>query len=231
MFFIIREVFRNQEYQKRLTYLSMAQEYSASLDASYQELRKFKHDYHNVLLALSGYIKAKDLQGIENYFCTSLFPLYQNIRIFSEYLSLDFLKIPEIKGLCLSKAYAARSMGITIKFSVSAEISKLQMEPVDFIRVAGIYFDNAIEAAAESEEKLMECTFGADETGINFLLMNSFSNNGLTLDSLSGSGYTTKGPGHGNGLQIVKNILKNYPQVTHHTYIKNHYVVQELLHL
>lgn len=231
LFFIIREVVRNQEYKKRLAYLSMAQEYSASLEASYKELRKFKHDYHNVLLALSGYIQSGDLPGIQNYFCHSLFPLYQNISIFSENLALDSLRIPEVKGLCLNKAFAARSLGIAVRFSVPSEISSLRMEPVDFTRILGIYFDNAIEAAERSEEKVVECSFCSDGKEVTFLVMNSFSNEELTLDALSGSGYTTKGAHHGNGLGIVKDILKNYPEVGHQTYIKNHYVIQELLHL
>lgn len=231
LFFIIREVVRNQEYKKRLVYLSMAQEYSASLDASYKELRKFKHDYHNVLLALSGYIQSKDLSGIQNYFCHSLFPLYQKINAFSENLVLDSLRISEVRGLCLNKAFIAQSLGVTVKFSVPSEISSLRMESVDFIRILGIYFDNAIEAAEKSKEKVVECSFYSDGKEATFLLMNSFSNEELTLDALSGSGYTTKGMQRGNGLGIVKDILKNYPEIGHQTYIKNHYVIQELLHL
>ncbi len=231
LFFIIREVVRGQEYEKRFAYFSMAQEYSAFLEASYKELRKFKHDYHNVLLALSGYVQSGDLPGIQNYFDHTLFPLYQDMSVFSENLYLDSLRIPEVKGLCLNKAFAARSLGIAVRFSVLSEISSLRMKSVDFIRILGIYFDNAIEAAERSEEKVVECSFGSDGKEVTFLLMNSFSNEELTLNALSGSGYTTKGARRGNGLGIVKDILKNYPDVGHQTYIKNHYVIQELLHL
>lgn len=231
LFFIIQEVLRNQEYQKRLEYLSIAQESSAALDFSYQELRKFKHDYHNVLCVLSSYIEAGDLSGIRQYFHNSLFPFYQQMSEFSPKFALDTLNIPEVKGLCLNKAYYAQSLGISVKLSVPTEISGIRMASVDFIRVLGIYFDNAIEAAKTSKEKSLEFSLSSDGNGTTLLLMNSFFNDALTLNHLSGSGYTSKGIHHGNGLGIVKDILKNYPEIEHHTCIRNHFVIQELKHL
>lgn len=230
LFFIIREFGQKQEYQRRLEYLSLAQEYSANLESSYQEIRKFKHDYHNIILSISGYLEKEDILGIKKYFSTSLEPLYQQLNTFSNDAILDRLKIPEVKGLCLNKAITARSFGITVRFSVPALIQDLTMDVLDFIRILGIYFDNAIDAAKNSKEKNLEVMFIKEEAGNTLLLSNSCDDK-LTLYQLSGGGYSSKGKEHGNGLRIAKEILKCYPAIEHNTYIKDSYVIQELRNL
>lgn len=231
LYWIMREMKKNQEYRQRVEYLTAAQEYSATLEASYQELRKFKHDYYNLLLALSEPVKEGDLSVIQNFYCNGLYPLYEKMQSYSPEFSLESLQIPEVKGLCISKAFAAQSAGIAVKASVRSEIFAVRMEMIDFIRILGIYFDNAIEAARESREKKLEFSFLLEEDGVSFLLANTYRNNDLTLTQLSGCGYTTKGAGHGNGLAIVNDILKHYPEIEHQTSLKAGFVIQELRHL
>lgn len=231
LYWVVREMKKNQEYRQRVEYLTAAQEYSATLEASYQELRKFKHDYYNLLLALSEPVKKGDLSVIQNFYCNGLYPLYEKMQSYSPEFSLESLQIPEVKGLCISKAFAAQSAGIAVKASVQSEIISIHMEMIDFIRILGIYFDNAIEAARESREKKLEFSFLLEEDGVSFLLANTYPDKALTLSQLSGCGYTTKGAGHGNGLSIVNDILKHYPEIEHQTSLKAGFVIQELRHL
>lgn len=231
LYWVVREMKKNQEYRQRVEYLTAVQEYSATLEASYQELRKFKHDYHNLLLALLEPVKKGELSVIQNFYCNGLYPLYEKMQSYSPEFSLESLQIPEVKGLCISKAFAAQSAGIAVKASVQSEIISIHMEMIDFIRILGIYFDNAIEAARESREKKLEFSFLLEEDGVSFLLANTYPDKALTLSQLSGCGYTTKGAGHGNGLSIVNDILKHYPEIEHQTSLKAGFVIQELRHL
>ncbi len=44
------------------------QEYTNQIENMYSSLRSFKHDYSNIMLSMSGYIEANDMEGLKNYF-------------------------------------------------------------------------------------------------------------------------------------------------------------------
>ena len=88
------------------------------------------------------------------------------------------------------------------------------MEPVSgfpspvlhFVRILGIFLDNAIEAAAETQEKQLEIAFMKNQDGLSIVIKNST----LPLDV---SLKTTKGLGHGYGLSIASELISKHPEV------------------
>ena len=44
------------------------QEYTNQIENMYSSLRSFKHDYSNIMLSMSGYIEANDMEGLKDYF-------------------------------------------------------------------------------------------------------------------------------------------------------------------
>ena len=45
----------------------------------YSSLRSFKHDYSNIMLSMSGYIEANDMDGLKEYFDKEILPLSKKI--------------------------------------------------------------------------------------------------------------------------------------------------------
>jgi len=43
------------------------QDYTHNLEAMYNGLRSFKHDYINILLSMSGYIENNDIDGLKEF--------------------------------------------------------------------------------------------------------------------------------------------------------------------
>jgi len=57
---------RRKEEQERL------KQYTDSIEAQYHEMRKFKHDYQNVLLSIGTFIQENDLEGVRDYYLNGI---------------------------------------------------------------------------------------------------------------------------------------------------------------
>ncbi len=53
-------------------------EYSEQIEKSYMEIRKFKHDYKNILVSMENYIQSNDIDGFETFF----FPTSRKLESF-----------------------------------------------------------------------------------------------------------------------------------------------------
>ncbi|MCI8527414.1 MAG: GHKL domain-containing protein, partial [Oscillospiraceae bacterium] len=171
---ILREIQKSHDYQTRLEYFQTAQEYSLGLDTAYREIRKFKHDYKNLFLGLSGYLDAGDLPGMKDYFSRTLLPLCESIDSSFEQSALALLEIPEVRGLCLAKALQAKSKGISIKFFIPSPAASLRMDMMDLLRLLGIYFDNSIEAAEKADVKNIEFRLFPNGDRVTLTLANTY---------------------------------------------------------
>lgn len=82
------------------------------------------------------------------------------------------------------------------------------MEQVDITTVFGNILDNAIEACEASKEKRMSLTISSFNEFIYVQLSNTFSGN-IRMNE-KGKPITSKGEGHGIGLENVEKALKKY---------------------
>lgn len=116
LLFIKKKEFETREQQKEMRHLI---EYSEQIENNYLALRKFKHDYKNILFSIEDYIQTKDIEGLQKYF-------YQSIKatetIFEEnnlpIASISNLKIREIKSIILSKLYVASQKGVEVNVMI-----------------------------------------------------------------------------------------------------------------
>ena len=58
-----------------------------------------------------------------------------------------------------SKYYQAQEDGIEVSMSFFLDLDKLNMNIYEFSKILGILLDNAIEAARDSKEKIINITF------------------------------------------------------------------------
>lgn len=150
LLFIKKKEFETREQQKEMRHLI---EYSEQIENNYLALRKFKHDYKNILFSIEDYIQTKDIEGLQKYF-------YQSIKatetIFEEnnlpIASISNLKIREIKSIILSKLYVASQKGIEVNVMIPTPITDIAISTVTLVRMLGIILDNAIEESAFLEK-------------------------------------------------------------------------------
>lgn len=133
--------------------------YTKEIEELYNSLRTFKHDYKNILTSMSLYISEKDMDGLEEYFKKTVLPtdLIINNNEFS-IASLQYVEVKELKALLAMKQIEAKNKNVDCNIRVLGIVKEINMGIIDLIRIVGILFDNAIQAAEATESGKVTCT-------------------------------------------------------------------------
>lgn len=187
--------------------------YTKEIETMHKEIRKFKHDYINILSSLSGYIDANDLNGLKTYFDSKIMTISHNNENIEKTLDrLSFLEQLELKGLFAMKVLRAQEAGIAVVIQIVENI-RVSMDIVDLCRIIGIFMDNAIDASQEIEAPKITISIVKKVDRVLIIIANKVENM-PPIYKLRENGYTTKGKHRGLGLEIVREILKKNESVT-----------------
>lgn len=207
-------------------------EYTVKLEGVTCDLRKFRHDYLNILKTLGGYIESEDINSLKRY--------YNDIVSESEvvlnkedksFMLLQYVKIDPLKSLIAAKIINAQSLGIKTYIEITEEIDKLSMKVIDICRIIGNILDNAIEASVESDEKIIRFAIIKSENNVIFIIKNSCTKDTPPIYKIYEKNFSTKGVGRGLGLKSVREIIseKYSSNVILNTKISGMNFTQELI--
>ena len=212
------EQVQEQAKQKALQDL---QDYAQNLEAMYNGLRSFKHDYVNILLSLSGYIENGDMDELKKFFESKIFPT-KNLIDQGDYKlnQLGNIGVLEIKSLLCAKMIYAHESGIEVTIDIPDKVDGFLMDTVDLARILGIFLDNAIEAALETSQPQIGLNIIQNEEGVSVIISNCFQDNGVALHRLKQKGFSTKTGHQGIGLSNVQKIIGSYDNVLLETTIR-----------
>ncbi|MBM7699770.1 sensor histidine kinase [Kurthia huakuii] len=205
-------------------------EYITALAKMNEDMRKYQHDYMNILLSIRAFIEEENLEGLRNYFYKNILPSEQE-RAFKNKIfgTIENLKSTELKGIIASKILYAESNLIPVNIEIPEEIIDLNIDILDFVRVLGIYLDNAIEEGKLTENPQINIAFlNLSQKEVLIIIENKVSQDILNIDMLFKKGYSTKGTNRGLGLHNARNILYKYNNVICNTRIEKNYFIQEI---
>lgn len=190
------------------------QNYTNNLESMYNGLRSFKHDYVNILLSISGYIENGDMDELKIYFENKIFPT-KNLIDQGDYKlnQLSNVGVLEIKSLLSAKMIFAHEAGIDVTIDIPDRVDCFSIDTVDLARILGIFLDNAMEAALETEQPQIGLNIIQNKTGVSIIISNRFRDNGLVLHRLKKKGFSTKKGHQGIGLSNAQNIINSYDNV------------------
>lgn len=225
-----REQHRKEEEQRNL------QNYIDEMEQQQIGIRKFRHDYQNILLSLDNYIEAGDLEGLQKYYSETIKGATEIIyRDDFALTNINKIKVREIKSILTSKIMMAQNLGINVKttFEANEELTDFSVDSVALVRMLGILLDNAIEAI----EELILSGEGGDlyvgifkwKGGVTFIIENTCSSACPPLGKIWEMGYSTKSEGRGLGLANLSELVSAYPNITLGTVVKDGKFRQELL--
>lgn len=207
LYYCIRQIQAEEHLKANKTKTMMTKNYIDGLECMIDESCSIRHDYKNILATMSGYLQEDDYTGLKKYFENNIRDFYVSAdksgKIWS---ALADVQPMELKGFLYEKALRASSMQVDFQVVIEqgAVIRYPDME--NLIRVFGNLLDNAIEAAAESEDKYITLHILKKESSVFFIIQNTFKEK-PDLEKIFEKGYTTKGDEHGNGLYFVKEYL------------------------
>ena len=208
--------------------LENAEEYNKTLHILYDNVRGFKHDFDNIVTTIGGYIKTNDMIGLEKYYsqlvedCERVNNLYV--------LNPDIINNPGIYNLLTTKYAEAEEKGIKVNLTFLLDLNNLHMGIYEFARILGILLDNAIDAASECDEKILNIVFRNDSNNNRniILIENTFNDKNVNLDDIFKKGVTGKTNHTGLGLWEIKKILKKNNNINLYTTKDEQYFSQQL---
>ncbi len=199
-----------------------------ALQDSHDAVRGFKHDFNNIIQSLGGYINCNDIDGLKLYYNQLLIDcqIINNVDI----LSGEIIDNPAIYKLICSKYFKACSLGIKVDLNIFMSFKNIDVKIYELTRILGILLDNAIEAAIDSNLKIIKIEFKKDVPNNRFLLIvkNSYSKKDIDIDSIFEKGVSSKPNNSGLGLWEVKKILNKVQNLNLYTYKDSTYFTQQI---
>ncbi|ROZ32364.1 GHKL domain-containing protein, partial [Enterococcus avium] len=191
--------------------------YVQQIEAMFDELRSFRHDYHNVLISLNQSIKTKDLSVIEDTYTRILET--EGIVLEDEHYALgklNNLKTLPIKGIFSTHIIQAWQKNIPVHLEIEDIIQDEPIEVLDYVRITSILLDNAIEAAEDAENPFVTIVFlkNKKEKEIQLTIENSCSDEPIDIVRIFDKDFSTKGKNRGLGLATIQTILQNYTNLS-----------------
>ena len=205
-----KERIHNELVEDRLSNLK---EYTDHLEQEQRKLRKFKHDYQNMLLSLEENLRSSDSKDAKEYLQT--FKQYSDNYISESGLwmfnDFDNIKTPYLKSILINKTSQATEQGIDVHFECKYDVEEIAMEPYDLVRIVGIAYDNAIEAVKDfdKERKKINIMVYRSEGQTEISIANPVLK-AKNLAHIKKEGITTKKGHSGFGLANIEEISNHY---------------------
>lgn len=188
-----------------------------------------RHEYKNQLAVLREMTKNKKVRGKIEGIIEELINIDENMV-----QELRGLPNGGLKGLLYYKIIVARNKNINIETDINSRVGKMfkklgDIEIKILTKLIGVYFDNAIEAAVDTEKKFITIEVYNLNNMINIVISNTY-NQINNLSRINEKGFTSKGEGRGNGLYFADKLIQGNDWLTlERNTINNIYVLKLLI--
>ena len=182
-----------------------------SLTESFYQLQKMnetlrgqRHDYLNHMQVVYGMLELEEYEELKRY----LEPIYKNLMKTGKAIRTS---IPAVNALLMAKMGETEKDDIDFYIEVKSDLKGLQIESWELCKVLSNLIDNGITALLDKEGE-RKLTLDISETREAYLF--SVGDNGIPIPeerqtAIFFPGVTTKKEeGHGMGLYIVSNVLR-----------------------
>lgn len=194
--------------------------YTDTLEKDEDNLRKFRHDYKNILTAIKYSIQKgnyeKAIADLNEYTEENL-----DNEALLKYKDVNHIKIEYVKSLLVAKVSQMANEGIQYDFECREDIVELPsgIKELDLIRIMGIAIDNAIEESQKiitetgdkSQAQIQMMMYSSDDIGLEFEIKNKIKSTGVSISQMKEANYTTKKDHAGLGLANIEEIKQRYP--------------------
>lgn len=230
IFLIITYIFikeRNNYHQLSAEYDSLFN-YIQTFEDWIEKEQLNRHEYKNQLAVLRCLTK-------ENKVKEKIDEILEDSINIEGQASTNLKNLPRggIKGLMYYKAAIAQKHKIKLTADVSIEskgiLTKLTEKEIRVLcKLIGIYFDNAIEAAAESRKKIVSIEIYELKNKVSIVFSNTFKKH-KNINDRNKKGVSSKGAGRGNGLYFASKLIKENPWIEEKQEIIDNYYIQQLI--
>ena len=207
-------------------------DYSDITNNLLEDYRVASHEQKNQLLVIRSLLDDNSSQELVDYVDGLL---DKKVGFKYEWIGdLNHLSLSGLKGLINYKLIEAHTLDININISISKDVNNSNLNSLsttqkdELYSIMGVYLDNAIQAAKESNKKEVSLEIYKENEKIVIVIANTY-NGKIEMEKLDNYGYTTKGKNHGVGLHLVKKIIENEVIYSQLRSLFEDYYVQKLI--
>lgn len=208
--------------------LQSAEDYNKSLEQLYGKVKGFKHDFESMVFTLGGYLDNNDLAGAKSYFedMKKDCKFTTNLSV----LNPRIINNPGIYSLLNNLYTKAVKQDIDISIKSFLDLSDLKINTYEFSRILGILIDNAIEASAICDEKIIKVIFRKELAHNKSIVIieNTYSNKDVDLTEIFKKGFSEKSEHSGIGLWEVQKYVSKTQNLNLVTTKNNRFFTQKL---
>lgn len=226
--YVVRDREQKQYIMDQQASLQQQTIYIEKMEQIQKELRSFRHDFKNMMAGM--YLQAKEgnLDAVQDFIqeMTGDFDrqVGGQIRLLNQ---LGNVRMMEVRSLFLDKLSRMQQDRISCELEVLHPFEATRMRSTDLCRCLGIFIDNAMDEVRGRENGQISLMISSLDGCTTFRIKNTLYG-AIDFGRMGQAGYTTKGTGHGIGLENCRRILAKYDFVFPFTAVQDGYFVQEL---
>lgn len=194
------------------------QEYTCYLDKNEDKLRRFKHDYQNLLDGLRISAQEDDVQAAINQL-VEYSASHFNQKALRKYKGVNHIHDKNLKSIAIAKLTKLYDLKIDYSFGCDKDIYQIprSVDVLDLIRIIGITFDNAIEESQKLINKTkqknsarVDAMYYQEDGDFEFEIRNRIVDRNIDTNNIQKKNYSTKNGHMGLGLSNVQKIVHKY---------------------
>ena len=234
-FFLFRSYKKEQlltfELEKKEIEEKYLMNYLNQVNREYKDIRKFKHDYINLLSSLEYVINQGDIDSIKSFYSDSINPSKESMKNdYSNIGTLEKIKLNSLKSILAVKILQAEENNINVSLEIIDDISqKLLIKDTILIRMIGIIIDNAIEETSLLDNGEIQIAIFSDKEYVYLIVKNNVRPTIEPLHVLKKEGFSTKGDNRGIGLSNLQELTENNSNIMLETQIKEGFFIQKMI--
>lgn len=203
--------------------------YYQKLAGSFTAMQEMSHDIKNIFFTMGNFVDRSDDNEMKNFFWEKIYPYSVKTIQQSELLTkLYQIPVESLRAFLNLKISQALNQKILMNLEINIIPEKFQtgIDVIELTRILGILLDNAIEETIQIPNGTISIKISENDTGCSYIIKNSITEQTQARGIYAGK--TSKGVGHGKGLQIVQQLLEQYSNTTLNSSIQKFTYVQSL---
>lgn len=208
--------------QERNRTIQELHSYVQTIETLTDRFQEFRHDMANMMVGL-GLDESRIQRTIEL--------VEHDLAGQSDYgnlLALRQIHHPSLKSLLYYYVMRGKEAGLKITLNVLGDVTSYPWPEVPVSRVMGILCENALEAAQESEEKILDIFIEERRESLTITIGNSYQGSIQDIPVLFEKGYSTRIGERGRGLYNLRGIIEENPGFHLKTLLQGNLFIQDL---
>ena len=189
--------------------------------------RTFRHDFNNIMQAIGGYIKTNNMYDLKEYY-NKLIPECFKVNNLYRFHS-KLIGNPAIYSIISDKYNLAENKNIKMSLNILIDLNLINLDSYHLSKLLGILLDNAIEAASETPNKIINLTFQELNRKQLLIIENTYLSKGISVSKIFKKNFTTKPNNSGLGLWEVNKIIHKHDNLKLETRAGKEFFTQKII--